>query len=150
MPGPYHKVLSSYSERELVALKDAELAGLKELFIGELSEEESSRRDIAGQLLAKYTAASRTANRSWILALDSMLRSGTNKSLMSFLPARVPRPLGPHEKRYFAEVSTQPGEPAVRRSCIYTAETRSKEIEVPRKIEQGKLIEPTLHLAADQ
>eukprot|EP00971_Amphidinium_carterae_P292687 5810764-Amphidinium_carterae.1 len=150
MPGPYHKVLSSYSEKELVALKDVELAGLKALFIGELSEEDASRKDIADQLLAKYTSASRTANRSWIRALDSMLRSGTGKSLMSFLPARVPRPLAPKEIRYFAELSTQPGETPVRRSCIYTAETRSKEVEVPRKFEQGKLIEPTLHLAADQ
>eukprot|EP00971_Amphidinium_carterae_P349394 6490996-Amphidinium_carterae.1 len=150
MPGPFHKVLSSFSESQLVALKDVELAALKQQFMGELSEEERSRKESGQQMLCKFSEANRSANRSWVRALDSLLRNGTGRSLMSFLPARVPRPLTPHEKRYMAEVQHVPDETPVRRSCIYNSETGAKEVEVPRRIEGGKLIEPTLHISADQ
>eukprot|EP00971_Amphidinium_carterae_P099718 1972107-Amphidinium_carterae.3 len=150
MPGPYHRALSSFSETQLVALKDVEIAALKEQFIGELSDEEKARKESGQMVLAKFSDASRSANRSWVRALDSMLRNGTGKSLMSFLPSRVPRPLAPNEKRYFAALQTLPGQAAVQRSCIYCKDTRSKELEVPRKIDKGRLVEPTLHISADQ
>ena len=118
---------------------------LREQLGQELVDQEKEDRD---HLEDEFNNLKRKDNKDWLIKLENALYMTAGKTFQSFRPVRRPGALQAGEERYFTEIEvTGDGPPAVR-SCIASDESTAC-IEVPRLLDEGSRVIPTLHLAID-
>ena len=98
-----------------------------------------------------YEGWQRLANVEFVNSLNMALLGGTGKGLSYFAVARLPKPLGLSETRYFMDFQWPEEQGGVRqRAAILNSLTKDRRWEVPVEVVAGRWHQPVLHLCIDQ